>query len=364
MLAPGLTLVLLYALLLIVLRQAYPRLIGQKPQPDTHKKFSIIIAFRNESKNLDRLCQSLVRLDYPSDHWEVIFVDDHSDDDGKAHIMKYKHDLDFQIIDASSDGKKAALAQGISEAKYPFLLFTDADCELQPKILKIYSGIDQNGFILGPVRLTGPSDSITRFQQLDFAMMQMVTACCTVKDIVFLANGANLSYPKAFFIKEGGFSDTQTPSGDDILFLHQNRKNNASNPALYYSFQQQAIIDTPAQPTWADFLQQRIRWGSKAKYYPSGYGQLFSILFFITNLSLVIYLIAGIWDTAYLMDFGILLMVKMLAEWLLLIPALRFFSLGVNILELILMQIPHILYMVGVGIASLFPRYQWKDRSY
>ena len=48
-------------------------------QPKT--TFSVIIPFRNEAKNLPKLLESVQSLKYPKHLFEVIFVNDFSEDD-------------------------------------------------------------------------------------------------------------------------------------------------------------------------------------------------------------------------------------------------------------------------------------------
>ena len=49
-------------------------------------RFSVIIPFRNEAKNLPQLLESIQSLKYPKHLFEVIFVNDFSDDDS-VHII-------------------------------------------------------------------------------------------------------------------------------------------------------------------------------------------------------------------------------------------------------------------------------------
>ncbi|MDX1462347.1 MAG: glycosyltransferase, partial [Marinirhabdus sp.] len=51
-------------------------------------KFSIIVVFRNEAKNLPKLIRSLQKLNYPHPHFEVLFVNDHSTDTSEALIQQ------------------------------------------------------------------------------------------------------------------------------------------------------------------------------------------------------------------------------------------------------------------------------------
>src|SRR5262245_39018213 len=58
---------------------------GQRP----HIKISVIIAARNEEKNIARLLTSLENQDYPKDLFEVIVVDDHSSDNTATIVQNF-----------------------------------------------------------------------------------------------------------------------------------------------------------------------------------------------------------------------------------------------------------------------------------
>ena len=50
-----------------------------KISPET--KFSVIIPFRNEAENLKSLMHSISLLNYPKELYEILFIDDDSEDD-------------------------------------------------------------------------------------------------------------------------------------------------------------------------------------------------------------------------------------------------------------------------------------------
>ena len=95
---------------------------------------SIIVPARNEESNLPRLLASLVRQDYPL--YEVIIVDDASTDGTAAIVQEYSEDgVRLISIDGPPEGwtgKNYACWIGASFARYPWLLFVDADTELAP----------------------------------------------------------------------------------------------------------------------------------------------------------------------------------------------------------------------------------------
>nr|MDA3813716.1 glycosyltransferase [Candidatus Cloacimonadota bacterium] len=95
---------------------------------------SVIIAARNEEKHLPNLLNSLISQNYPIENFEIIVVDDRSEDNtaniGKKFQAENRNITLIQVKNESKHllGKKGALDAGIRAAKYDILAFTDADC--------------------------------------------------------------------------------------------------------------------------------------------------------------------------------------------------------------------------------------------
>ncbi|RKY71077.1 MAG: hypothetical protein DRP97_02655, partial [Candidatus Latescibacterota bacterium] len=95
---------------------------------------SVVVAARNEERNIGRCLERLVSQDYPSDRYEVVVVDDRSED-GTGEIVKdfgrrYDHVRLVRVDDvpAGLSAKKYALSKGITASKGEILFVTDADC--------------------------------------------------------------------------------------------------------------------------------------------------------------------------------------------------------------------------------------------
>jgi len=90
---------------------------------------SILVAVRNEmDRVLGPSLTSMLAQEYP--RFEVLAVDDHSEDGSKVLLMALAEgDSRLRVIGAAEGqrGKRAALARGASEARGDWLLFTDAD---------------------------------------------------------------------------------------------------------------------------------------------------------------------------------------------------------------------------------------------
>lgn len=115
------------------LRELSPRL------PKTVPRVSVIVAARNEARNIRTALSSLLRLSYPD--YELIVVDDRSDD-GTGAILDDMATVDtrLQVIHLDSLpqgwlGKNHALWRGAGAASGELLLFTDADIVMEPTVL-------------------------------------------------------------------------------------------------------------------------------------------------------------------------------------------------------------------------------------
>ena len=93
---------------------------------------SIIVPARNEEANIARLLVSLVHQDYP--RYEIIVVNDASTDNTAAIVQAYtKERVQLLSVDGPPEGwtgKNYACWIGSRHARYPWLLFVDADTEL------------------------------------------------------------------------------------------------------------------------------------------------------------------------------------------------------------------------------------------
>ena len=135
MIFPILAICLIYSFLILFLSRGFDRLAVVVPdysEPETD--FSILIPFRNEEINLPRLLKSIASLNYRSDRFEVILIDDDSTDTSVKVIGLFKKehpDLNIVLITKkgnSSSPKKEALGQGINLASHAWVITTDADC--------------------------------------------------------------------------------------------------------------------------------------------------------------------------------------------------------------------------------------------
>ena len=100
--------------------------------------FSIILCSRNRSHLLTEALPSLRELDYPTDAFELILVDNASTDDTKDVIERFARTASFPVryVYEARLGLSAARNRGIQESRGRLLFFTDDDQWVDAGVLR------------------------------------------------------------------------------------------------------------------------------------------------------------------------------------------------------------------------------------
>jgi glycosyltransferase involved in cell wall biosynthesis len=109
-------------------------------ESDSLPRVSVIVAARNEERDIEEGLQSLLKIDYPE--LEIITVNDRSTDqtgeilDGIAEQNPQLQVIHLTELPAGWLGKNHALYYGAQRATGELILFTDADIVMDPSILR------------------------------------------------------------------------------------------------------------------------------------------------------------------------------------------------------------------------------------
>jgi glycosyltransferase involved in cell wall biosynthesis len=98
--------------------------------------FSIVIPTYNRPERLATCLEAIAHLDYPSDHFEVIVVDDGSPTPIDSVVTPFLNQINITLITQTNAGPAAARNTGAEKARGEFIAFTDDDCQPTPNWLK------------------------------------------------------------------------------------------------------------------------------------------------------------------------------------------------------------------------------------
>ncbi|HLY69247.1 MAG TPA: glycosyltransferase [Puia sp.] len=344
-------------------------------QPNHSTKVSVIIPARNEEKNILDCLASLGNQTYPKHLYEVIVVDDHSTDNTwnvlqhfpqkEMNLKKIKLSDHIKASNNHTAFKKLAITTASNNAGGSLIVTSDADCVFNHNWLQTMVGYYEKTnakFIAAPVKIKCGSNLLDVFQTLDFITLQGITAASVDKRFHSMCNGANLAYEKNVFFEVDGFTNIDNiPSGDDMLLMHKIYQKYPKN--VFYLKNKNAIVTTQSQASWKNFIDQRIRWASKADVYEDKRIFWVLLLVYCFNLLFLVLAISGFWYTPLLLIAAALLILKTLVEFLLVRSVAKFFNQQSLIVYFPFLQPFHILYIIVSGFFGKFGSYQWKGRT-
>lgn len=336
--------------------------------------FTVVIPFRNEAENLPKLIASLLNLNYPKDLFEILLVNDDSEDQSvdiiKKHLSQNKSNrLFIKIIDnkrLTQSPKKDAITTAVSQAKHEWILTTDADCTVPNYWLDSFDNYIQDHslkMIAGPVTYNSNNRLFNAFQTLDFLSLIGATIGAFGIRKPFLCNGANLAYKKDFFTSLNGFEgNSNIASGDDIFLMEKALKEDKN--AVHFLKSEQAIVNTAPQKNIKDLLSQRIRWASKTRHYNNTFAKIVGLLVLIANASIVISIVLTALGLFKTKTFAYLFFIKIAIDYLLLYKTSQFFNKQEALKHYVWSCFIYPFFSVYVAFIALFTNYKWKGRSF
>ena len=338
--------------------------------PEVLPKVSIIVAARNEEKNIKQCVEKCAVQDYPNDKFEVIVVNDRSEDSTAELIEKitatYKNVRLINITELPEEyvnsGKKHALKKGIQNAHGEIFLLTDADCFPEPAWIKgiVQYFSEDTGVVVGPSPIIG-NGVINRLIQLDNLSIIAVAAGGIGGGYPILSVGRNFAYRRQVYEEIGGFEKIKDfSSGDDDLLLMLVRKH--TDWKISFASKPESFVYTEPPKTIQEAIKQRMRWASKGLHYTIPMS-LSLVAVFLYNLILFItiplFFVNLLQSPVPLYSF----IIKAVGDFIIIYQATRLLNESRLIKYFPLAALVHIQYLIFFGLYGTFGKVQWKTNE-
>ncbi|MBE9078733.1 glycosyltransferase [Romeria aff. gracilis LEGE 07310] len=180
--------------------------------------FSIIIPTYNRPRQIVACLESLTRLDYPRDRFEVIVVDDGSDEPLDAVVEPFQKVLNLVLLRQANAGPAAARNRAADKAQGRYIAFTDDDCMPARDWLQKLAAC----FAQKPVCIVG-GRTVNALDNNPFSMTSQNIISMgydhynAVRDQARFFASNNMVVPKQEFLELGGFDESFTTSEDREL---------------------------------------------------------------------------------------------------------------------------------------------------
>ncbi len=307
----------------------------KNPESSDLPFISIVVALKNEEDNLKDLINGLKNQNYPKDKYEILLVDNASDDNTHQHIEEMVSDLpQFKSLTTKNyqsdlQYKKEAMMMGIENSKGEIILSTDADCAVQTTwISSMASQYNEHvDMVIGFSEVISDNSIFLNLQKLDFLQLMAAAKGSLNLGFKWAGSGQNISFRKNAFYNCNGYENLKTlKGGDDTLFIQKFAKKNSGK--IIFSSNTGSYVKTKGINDFPTFIRQRIRWASEANYTRKFNLIVFfiSLAAFIANIGILYYFILSLVTGNYWTYFLGLGFLKYFAENMLAIKASEVFN--------------------------------------
>ncbi len=333
---------------------------------------SVIIPVRNEESNILSLLSDLSKQGYPKSKYEVIVIDDGSEDFTVSLVHEYLETTDIKLrvlnsadYQSNAAPKKKAIEYGISSSKGDLVLTIDGDCRCGEHWISTMAGmleVSDCKMVCGPVGFDSKGTLFEKMQQIEFSAVMGAGGVCLASGFPTMANGANLCYEKKAFYEVGGFNGFEKiASGDDEFLLHKIYERYPGK--VLFACREEALVVTYPKDSVQEFLEQRKRWAGKWKMHKNKRNQYLALFIFLVNF---LFLVSGAYsliDGRVLLVFAGFAIVKFATELLFLKQVSRLLKHQFNLLEFAITWTFYPFYVITVGLLSNSDSFVWKGRE-
>lgn len=335
----------------------------RRPLHNSTPKVSVIVAARNEERNIDRCITSILNSSYPPHLTEIILINDGSSDRTGDIICRYAQEhrniiyVPVETESTTTRGKANALAQGIKRATGEILLFTDADCEVGREwIRKHVSYFEPDTGLVGGFTQLRFWNWFTGMQALDWFFLYTVAAALVGLRRPVTAVGNNLCVRRVAYEETGGFDRLPFSVTEDYILVNAIRK--SGKWKIRFPMDPDTLVISNPCPDMKSLFRQKHRWAAGAGDVELPGFIVFAPVFVLSVL-IILFPVTGV--TPVLTAFGL----KTAVDSLFLSRALYTFKQTRLYRYILFFEILFILYVLLVPIQILFSRKViWKERSY
>jgi len=332
---------------------------------------SIIIAVKNEEKNLNILIESLYNQSLPKDLFEIIIINDESEDNTPDILDNYRNKIsNLKFYNSTKppkkwDRKMWALSQGIELAKGDIILHTDGDCMVEKKwaekILERFTN-PNIGVVISKTPLIG-KNLWGKILEIENYAQDIFGALGIGHNLFFTCNGRSLAYRKKYFDDVGGFDKiSNIIGGDDDLLVH--KIINKKHCKISYVADDLTAVYSKCPHDIKEFVRQRFRYASKIRsFYKLNFVskelKLIMPFLFLINF-FTCYAIIYLGYTVNMILF-LCVFIKFVSDYLLFYFSKIKLSPKINFVHYIFLSLFHPFYIVIFSLLGPFISVKWKN---
>ncbi len=324
---------------------------------------TVIVAARNEEKNILRCLESLNNLKYPANKLDIIIVNDNSTDKTEQIILDFIKDKPkFKTIIPTEQigqvkGKANAIANAVKISSSEIILTTDADCAVSETWAETICSYYKKDVAL-VCGFTNQHDSgiFSGMQSVDFMYLLTVASGTINLGKPLSCIGNNMSYRRSVYEEIGGYENIPFSVTEDFQMLISMHK--LKKYKIIYPIDKGALITSQPCENVQTLYWQKKRWGVGGLDSDIvGFAVMTSA--FLSHIGIILTPFFFSMNALYLVFF------KFIADYFFLYPIHEKMGVELKLKNFISFEFYYIFYVVFLPITLLFTRtIKWKGRKY
>jgi 1,2-diacylglycerol 3-beta-glucosyltransferase len=307
-----------------VWRRRAGRGVRRSPQHGELPRIGILVAARNEERNIGRCIEALLAQEYPPDRLSIYIADDQSTDRTAAIIENYQDRLHLKtapaLAGAETDepappgpslhlvrvseprgelrAKALAVHTAIEQSDEELLLMTDADCAPPPRWAQAmveYFQNDRIGVITAGTEIDTASDQerlLARVQALDWRYLLTASSFLVEIGRPVTAMGNNMAFRRAAYDAVGGYPSLPFSVTEDYLLFRRIVEETTYEPR--FPIDPRLLNVTRPLDRLGDVVAQRRRWARGGLRAPASVYGIYGLAHLAHVLPLVMLFVATI----------------------------------------------------------------------
>jgi len=227
---------------------------------------TVIVAARNEEGKIARCLESLSKLDYPDEKFEILVIDDESTDRTSEIIADYEksvpplHALKTRGVVHGLRGKANAVSQVIERSRGEIIFTTDADCVVPRNWIRetLRSYTPGTGCVCG-FTVLHTTGFFSGMQSLDWTYLLTIASAGVGWGYPLSAVGNNMSFRRKAYDDVGGYAGVGFSVTEDfVLFKAIGYK---TKWKVRYPVSKETLVWSEPCQNVKELYQQKKRWG-------------------------------------------------------------------------------------------------------
>lgn len=324
---------------------------------------SVIVAAKNEEKNISQCIESLLKIDYPNGKIEIILVNDNSND-RTAEIMKgfvsSDNRLKYFVPEISTGklkGKVNALNQAIKISQGEIIFTTDADIIVKPSWVKeMIKYYDDSTGIVSSYSVIKPKGFFESIQSVDWLFLLSIACGSHFYNAPVSCLGNNMSFRRKAYDEVGGFEKIDFSVTEDFILLQSVVRK--TKWKAKYPLDKKIVNQTFACETVKELLNQKKRWavGGLGIF---TWGTVSGVLILCSSI-----LLMTLWLIVPTDIFLLFLLSKVIFDFVFLLPTVVTYKLFKGLLYFILFEIYVPIYFIITTLRVIFNKQiLWKEEK-